>query len=196
MPAALSGRRAWRAFAAFSIAILLCVAPVRGQEMEVPVDVQFALFAKIVSFDRAPKTQNEGDYVLGVLFQPTVRASSQVSEQALATAPRLTIDGRKVRVIAMPIAGMGEVEATLKRANVDALYVTPLRSPDIAALARVTRRHKVLTLTGVPVFVEDGLAVGVAMKGNRPLVVINLNASKAEGADFSSQLLHISKIIP
>ena len=49
---------------------------------------------------------------------------------------------------------------------------------------------------GVPVFVEDGLAVGIAMKGNRPLVVINLTASKAEGADFSSQLLHIAKIIP
>ena len=192
----LSGGHAERVIAALSMVILLSVVSAHGQEMEVPVQVQFALFEKIVSFNRASNAQAEGDFRLGILYQPAVRASSQVAEEGLDVASRLLFNGRKVHVIAIPIAGMGDAEAAITRTDVEALYVAPLRSPNISAIARSSQRHKVLTLTGVPVYVEDGLSVGIALKGSRPQVLINVNASKAEGADFSSQLLRIAKTIP
>lgn len=180
----------------FGVSLFVCCASVQAQEMEVPVQVQLALFAKIISFNRAMRPASESEFVLGILYQTAVRASSQVAEEAIAIASRMTFGGRNVRIVAMPIAAMSDVDAAIRKANLDALYVTPLRSPDIDMISRGSQRHKVLTLTGVPDFVEDGLAVGIALKGNRPQVVINLRASKAEGADFSSQLLSIAKIIP
>ena len=59
----------------------------------------------------------------------------------------------------------------------------------------ISRREKIITLTGVPEYVNMGLAVGIDIRENRPQIVINMSAAKAEGADFSSQLLKLSKIV-
>jgi hypothetical protein len=37
--------------------------------------------------------------------------------------------------------------------------------------------------------------VGIGSKAGKPKILINLKASREEGADFSSQLLKLSKII-
>ena len=59
----------------------------------------------------------------------------------------------------------------------------------------VSRAKKVITLTSVPDYVESGLAVGIGVKGGKPRIIINLPAAKAEGANFSSQLLRLAKVI-
>jgi hypothetical protein len=47
----------------------------------------------------------------------------------------------------------------------------------------------------VPDYVGAGCAVGIGTEGEKPLIIINLPAAKAEGADFSSQLLQLAKVI-
>ncbi len=54
---------------------------------------------------------------------------------------------------------------------------------------------KILTLTGVPEYVEKGLSIGVWIKGERPALLINLAASKAEGADLDSQFFNLVTIV-
>jgi hypothetical protein len=51
-------------------------------------------------------------------------------------------------------------------------------------------------VTGVPEYVERGLAIGVGVKGERPEIVINLDASRAEGAELNAQVLRIARIVP
>jgi hypothetical protein len=181
------------------LAVLLLLCPDRNgqaQSMEVPVRIQFGLFSKIVSFNRSDHGKHNDDFVLGVLYQKAVRASVEVADEASALAAQLLFDGRKVRVVSIPLSSSTDLDAALVKLHPDALYVAPMRSADIDAISRSSRRLQVLTLTGVSSFVDDGLAVGIAQQGNRPQVLINLAASKAEGADFSSQLLRVSKIIP
>jgi hypothetical protein len=47
----------------------------------------------------------------------------------------------------------------------------------------------------VPRYVETGLAIGVDMKGERPEIVINLAASRAEGADLTAHLLKLARLV-
>lgn len=75
------------------------------------------------------------------------------------------------------------------------VYVTPLRSVDVAEIARISRSRGLRTVTGVPEYVEEGIAVGIGERKARPLIIINLRGARAEGSDFSSQLLNLARIV-
>ena len=47
----------------------------------------------------------------------------------------------------------------------------------------------------MPEYVEEGIAVGIGLRNMRPLILINLEAARAEGAAFSSQLLSLARIV-
>jgi hypothetical protein len=75
-------------------------------------------------------------------------------------------------------------------------YVTPLRAVDVKLIAAVARSAHVTTMTGVTHYVTRGLAIGVALRGGRPRILVNLEASRLEGADLSSELLNLVEIVP
>ena len=75
------------------------------------------------------------------------------------------------------------------------LYVSPLRATPLRDVITASRAMRVTTVTGVPRYVESGLAIGVDMKGERPEIVINLAASRAEGADLTSHLLKLARVV-
>jgi hypothetical protein len=183
----------------FLVALALFVgapASAAAQEMAVPVDLQIPLLIKILSFDR-----NLGDrtVVLGVLYQRKYRASANVANEvrdAVKRLPRESAGGRPVRAVPIDLDDTPSLASALERHGVTVLYVAPLRSADLRALAAATRSSQVITVTGVPAYVETGLAIGVGVRGERPEIVINLVASRAEGADLGAQLLKLARIVP
>jgi hypothetical protein len=78
---------------------------------------------------------------------------------------------------------------------VDILYLMPVRALDVEAITTFSRERKLLTLAMEPAYTAQGLSLGLRVHDNRPKFIINLNASEAEGADFSSQLLRLADII-
>lgn len=166
--------------------------------MPVPVEVQFSLFSKILPFDRNFKTRAESSITIGILYQRTFRMSLHAKEDMvrLLQASRRTIDGKPVRFVELDLTeDLDSLNANLLR-SVDVLYVAPLRAVNISSISTLTRTQRILSLTGVPEYVANGLAVGIGTKGERPEILINLSAAKTEGADFSSQLLKLAKVFP
>jgi hypothetical protein len=75
------------------------------------------------------------------------------------------------------------------------LYVSPLRGIDISDIIRVSRETGVTTITGVPRYVDEGIAIGLDLKADRPEIVVNLEGARAEGADFTAQLLKLARVV-
>ena len=86
--------------------------------------------------------------------------------------------------------------AGLARHKPSVLYVAPLRAVEIGDVAVSARNANITTVTGVPHYISLGLAVSVRLQGERPKLVINAEAAKAEGADFSAELLKLAQIWP
>jgi len=87
------------------------------------------------------------------------------------------------------------LERALDSLDVDVVYLTPLRAKDIGSITRVTRELHISTMTGVEEYVREGVAVGLGVWQEKPRVLVNLDASKAEGADFSSRLLSLAQLV-
>lgn len=172
--------------------LLLCAMgfPLNAEDVLVPMDVQIALFAKIWKLDR---TFKPGTTVkVGVIYQRKYRPSGNVANQLLAAiqATNLPIDCTLIDL---------DEQATIRQRipsnGFDVFYVTPLRAIDVRTIAEISRMNRIKTITGVPAYVSDGLAVGIGLLNQRPLIIVNLRAARAEGSEFSSQLLKLSRVI-
>jgi hypothetical protein len=164
----------------------------------VPVETQVPLLVKILNFDRNMMGRPDGDIVLGILYQRKFRTSANVAEEvreAVKRLPASAVGGRRVRSVAIDLDETPDLDAVLARQQVTVLYVTPLRAADLRLLMAAARTSRITTVTGVPEYVETGLAIGIGVKGERPEIVINLTASRAEGADLDAQLLKLARIV-
>ncbi len=192
-------RRHTAVFAILAALLVLPLVPhaLRAQEVEIPVDMQVSLFSRILTFDRSLAKPARQEFVIGILYQKNVRISSELAAelQRAADVQQVQSGGQGLRFVPLPIRDAGDVESALKTPQLDAVYVTPLRLVDIRALSEATRRRGILSLTGVPDYVDKGISVGLESAGNRAQIVVNLAAATAEGADFSAKLLNIARVV-
>ena len=190
----------WRlpAAAAGALVLLLSAPAALAQEMPVPPPMQASLFAKILTFDRNLKARAGKELKIGVLYQKKVRSSLEAQEeflQAMCGDPGRRIDGLTVNCVAIEWTSAPDVEAAVVRKGIRVLYVAPLRAVAIEEIVAISRARKITTLTGVPDFVAKGIALGLALRAERPLILVHLAAARAEGADFNSQLLKLARVL-
>lgn len=155
-----------------------------------PVETQVPLLLKILAFDR-DLAEAADPLVVAIVFQGRNRVSAAISEDVRG---RFAAAVRPIRVVAIDLDKTGDLAALLVRERVAVLYVAPLQAVSVATLAAATRGKRVVSITGVPRYVEQGLAVGIDLSGERPQIVINLAASRAEGAEFSAQVLKLARL--
>jgi hypothetical protein len=171
---------------------VLCAAclPVLAEDVVVPMDVQVALFTKIWKLDR---TFKPGPIVtVGVIYQQEYRPSANVATQLVTTIRAANLP---IQVTLIDLDEQATLPQRIPLKGFDVFYVTPLRAIDVRTIAAISRAHGIKTITGVPAYVEQGLAVGMGLLKQRPLIIINLKASRAEGSEFRAQLLKLSRVI-
>jgi hypothetical protein len=169
-----------------------------AQEISVPVDLQFRLFLKILDFDRNLKTRVGDEIVFGIVYQKTFVESVDTKNElvkAIEQSALKKIDNIPIRYILIELKNENSFVDAVSEEKVDILYITPLRGFDIRILAHVCKAKKIMSLTGVPSYVSLGISIGFNLKGQKTEIIINLRSAKAEGADFSSKLLHLTRVI-
>ncbi|HEV8122686.1 MAG TPA: YfiR family protein [Gemmatimonadales bacterium] len=181
------------------LALILNGRAAQAQGMEAPADVQVPLLFKILTFDRKLADRVPGDdIVIAILFQaeyhPSMRARDQVVE-ALTDMLGSTISGHPVRWVLLELRDAASLRSALKRSQVAVIYVTPFRGLDLRFITEVARAEGITTFTGVPTYVEEGLALGIGIDDERPQIIVNISAARAEGSDFTSQLLRVSRVV-
>ena len=167
--------------------------------MDAPAEIQIPLLYKILTFDRKLGDRAPGDdIVIAIVFQTGYRASVVARDQVEDTVKRLrdsTISGHPVHWVAVELNDVESLRLSLIHHRVDVIYVTPLRGVELDPIKVAARAAGVTTFTGVPGYVERGLALGVGIARERPQIIVNLGAARAEGSDFTSQLLRVSRVI-
>ena len=168
-----------------------------AQEIAVPVNLQAALFSKVLPFNRTLHSRTKGKIVIGIVCQDRFKFSRSVRDEffdAMSKLPPDEIAALQFQLVAIDI-DKTRLEPSIVNDSIDVLYIAPLRAVDLGEIASISRTKQVLTLTGVPEYVQAGLSVGIGTKAGKPQILINLKAAKLEHADFNSQFLKIGKIV-
>ena len=176
-----------RCWLASLLSTLCLAASAIAQDVEVAPAVQIPILVKVLSFDRGQRGARE--LSVGVVYQSGNRASSFIRDEVVRA-----LGAQGVRVVSIDL-DHDRLSDVLAEADLRAIYVTPLRATDIGTVAAAARDARVTSLTGVPSYVSNGLAVGVGNRGGRPRILINLEASRREGADLGAELLKLAEIV-
>lgn len=65
-----------------------------------------------------------------------------------------------------------------------------------ASRFRFGLRARLATVTGVPVYCDAGVALGIGRRAGRASIIVNRGASEREGARFSARLLRLARVLP
>ncbi len=184
------------AFASIAMPAGTAAASTSAQDMDVPMDVQLPILLKVLSFDRKLPVRAPREIVIGVAYQGGNRESTLAQEEGMRVIGTQAAPGgtATLRVVPIDLDESTIAQAHAKRALTH-LYVAPLRATDVRAIAAWAREAGVTTMTGVSRYVADGLAIGVGLRGGRPRILVNVEASRLEGADLSAELLKLADIV-
>ncbi|MCE1188849.1 MAG: YfiR family protein [Ignavibacteria bacterium] len=172
--------------------------PVYPQQMTTTVADQVPLLMKILMFERNMPEKIQSKFNIGIVFQSHFRTSNNAATRLQEFRDKnanLMVFGSEVNFIFYDLSENFDLNSFVLRNDIKVLYILPLRAFDLGKLISVARDRKIMTFTGVEKFVHEGLAVGIGVKGDSPEILINLEAAKQEGCDFTSQLLRLVRIV-
>jgi YfiR/HmsC-like len=180
-----------RTFFALLVVLSAAITPaVNGQTSPIPARVQLLLFSKIWMFDRSVAENDQ--IVMAVLYQSTFRASSESKDQLIAA---VRADGLKIRCVPVALDDVEHMTRDLENVKADVFYVTEMRGVNILDVVHVSRARHIKTITVVDGYLDLGIAIGLRVRNDKPVIVVNLSAAKAEGSDLTAQLLSVSTVI-
>jgi hypothetical protein len=162
----------------------------RGETSPIPARVQMLLFSKIWMFDRSVAANDE--IVMAILYQSTFRASAEAKDQLIQA---VRAEGLKVRCVPVALDDIEQVSSDLQNVKADVFYVTEMRGIDIREVFGVSRVRHIKTITVIARYLDAGIAIGLQVRNDKPVIVVNLIAARKEGSDLTGQLLQVATII-
>jgi hypothetical protein len=168
-----------------------------AQSIAAPVQIHLPLLTKVIEYDRTFRGKINKVVKLGVIYQKSWRPSAAVFDEVLSVTSRaaFTVCGFPVEIVPIDVGGDASVHELLGKHSIDILYLAPVRGVSLEEITSASEEQHFRTITGVPQYVEGGIAIGIDLRNDRPLIVINLTAAKACGADLSAQVLRLARVV-
>ena len=160
------------------IVVLLIIRPIHAQIKEAPANVAAALIVKLVSFAKNI-CDNTGDITIYVL------GSAEIAEELKK--------------------GIGKNIGNAILKNVDSGADLPATAPSVLYIGdtsrlkeviRYSRSNKILSTTGDPDLVKEGITLGVGVGDDaKPKILLNLTSSVEEGLDWNPAIMKIVQTV-
>jgi hypothetical protein len=168
-----------------------------GQKVKAPIDLQIKIIPKILSLEKNLSQSTETNFNISILFSKEQRNSVQVFESFAQDLNKygIKLKDKEATVLPYDISNKDNLRSFLKNKKIKLLYITPIRGIDISEITRICKEEGVLTFSGVEEYIVDQVSVVLTLEDNKLQIMINQKSSKQAGADFSSRLLRIAKII-
>lgn len=124
-------------------------------------------------------------------------AAMTASFTALATKQRLTVHGRPVEVVLMPVplAGGADLRQRLQQSGADVLYLSAGLMANVSTISRLAYELKLPTLCGDRELVRRGVAIGVVPRAGNPHIVISARAVQQSGMLLDPKVLRLAEVV-
>ena len=179
---------------ATAVLLALCVAQPSAQAAIAPAQ-EALLLLRSLAYDRNLATRQTGSTVVVSLLSLTKEAGATCADlhQSLdaLVAKHVTLSGRPVEVNELPLHDLTGLAAKLK----GSAAVVVCCAADAKAISEATRANHVLSYSTEEDAVHNGLSVGFIQRNGKPVIMVNLAASKEEGVAFESAFLQVAEVV-
>jgi hypothetical protein len=166
--------------------------------MPVSPDLQIPLILKVLTYDRHFENRAATEIKVGIVYSPENAASSRA--MTAISGVFQTFSDKTVKNVVIHYTPIGfttesAVERFAQANKVNVFYIAPGNAQNLGTLLKISGGQRIVTTTGVPDYVEKGVAVGIGVRQDKPQILINLPSSKSAGVEFDASLLRIARVI-
>jgi hypothetical protein len=169
-----------------------------GQEVKVPQEAQFPFLLKILTYDRALKENTQDTLNLGLLYNPKSTPSVEDKEKVLKAFQQYRdkkVSGLSLEILPFDYITFQDLPELLPGKRIHVLIITTGNTERLREIINLTREGKILSFSTSPELVEKGVSVGIDLVEEKMKIIIDYEATKMEGSDFSANLLKICRIV-
>jgi hypothetical protein len=157
------------------------------------------LLLRILTYDRRLLARSGGKSAPILIVyhrndQPSETMHSDVANTLEDLAPTVTVAGMRLEVASLGYNNVAELDARMAAIRPVAMFVCSGLNDAVPGLAAAARKRAVLTMTLNPAYVRSGLSIGLAPGDDRVNILVNLPASRAEGAELDAALLRLAEV--
>jgi NAD(P)-dependent dehydrogenase (short-subunit alcohol dehydrogenase family) len=166
---------------------------------QVPIEKQVLILTRSLAYDNNLRARvHAGDkLVVAVLWKagnPGSESAADAPFRAFKAIAGVKVQSLPLSVVKVAYSSKDALKGAIAAQGIDVLYCGAGLEGDLSALREVSHQVHVLTLAAREEFVHSGLSMGVFSSDGKPTIMVNLAASKEEGASLSSDLLHLATV--
>ncbi|MBI2428979.1 MAG: YfiR family protein, partial [Ignavibacteriales bacterium] len=170
----------------------------KSQTIVVPVEIHLPILFKVLNLEKGMSKSDTATCIVAIVYESSNASSIAVMNEIVAFGKREhqnLMEDKSVRFVAVDIHETKNIQALLHKTKAHVLYVAPITPDALQMITNASQKEKMLSMTGVPEYVDDGVSLGVGVKGDSPEIIINLTSSREEGSEFSSKVLGVARIV-
>jgi len=179
--------------------LLLVLAGSQAFAEPLPSKNQALLLLRILAYDHKLADRVDGKKVTIYVVHKGGAAESEDPANEMVTVLRDIAKSTKLAGNAINVVKIAynkdTFDADVGKVKAAALYVSPSLGDSLGPIIASTSKRKLLSFTGVVEYVNAGVAVGFSNADGKPVISVNLPASRNEGADLDVALLRVAKIV-
>jgi hypothetical protein len=164
----------------------------------VPAPRQALILMRALAYDEDLHVRAGGTINVAVVFKRGSVDSEAMAARmvrAFAALAVTEVAGLPVAASSVAYGGPESLRKAVATGGIDAIYVCDGLESEIAAVAEISRQAKALTLGSRAEYVRAGLSLGVFGGGGKTVILLNLPASRQEGAKFAADLLRLATVL-
>jgi hypothetical protein len=189
-------RRIAKVWTAAAVLVLCCLCgTVHGQ---IPPEKQAVILTRSLAYDTNLRGRAGSTLVIAVLYKPGAGDAESVAAdtfRAFKTLEGIKVQDLPISVVKLAYASKEALKSAIGAQGIDAIYCCPSLEAELGAIREVSHQQHVLTLASREAFIRAGLSIGVFPNEGKATIMINLAASREEGASLSSDLLRLATVL-
>ena len=165
-------------------------------------EVFLVVLLKALNYDRQIGRLSDGKIVIGVVYAHGDDQAQQFSQKMmdafLKIQSKIQVKNMPAEVRVLDLGGTlsrDKFEDQLKQNHISAVAVAS-HDPDVNKfIFETTRNLGINSVCNTSECVKHGSGLGIVLKDEKPRMVVNLNAIKLEGSDYSATFLALCDIV-
>jgi hypothetical protein len=165
---------------------------------EVPAEQQVLILSRALVYDDNFKQRVGTDVRLAVISKAGNTGSDACAAamiKAFKGVGNLKLAGLPLKTSQVPFKDTAAFGTVIAADEIDVIYLCPGLETNLGDIVDLTRKRRVITVGSREDYVKRGASLGVFLVNGRPTIMVNLPASRSEGASFSSDLLRLATVL-
>lgn len=164
-------------------------------QSQVPPEKQAVILTRALAYDNNLHARAGDSVVIAVLYKAAGDEAADAAFAGFKALEGVKVQDLPIKVVKLAYSGKDALRSAITAGGIDVLYCCPSLESELTALREVSQQQHVMTFGAREDFVRSGLSIGVFSVDGKATIMVNLPASRSEGASLASELLRLANVL-